>query len=88
MQGRARIAWNLRRIRSEKGVSQENLAVDAAVDRSSISGIEQQRVSVSIDLLDRLATALAVDVSEFLVVPSPEQREPQALAPGRKPMRR
>jgi transcriptional regulator with XRE-family HTH domain len=84
MDGRARIAWNLRRIRSTKRVSQEVLAVDADVDRSYISGIEQQQFNPSIDVLDRLAAALAVDVSEFLILPETTATKPQPLPPGRK----
>lgn len=85
MQGRARIAWNLRRIRSGSGLSQEALAVDAGVDRTSISDIERGEFSASIDMLDRLAAALSVDVAEFLRVPSAGEAAPQPLSPGRKP---
>ncbi len=70
MDTRARIAWNLRRIRGEKGVTQEALAVDAQVDRSYVSGIEQQGFNPSVDILDRLATALSVDISDFFNKPS------------------
>ena len=41
MDGRTRVAWNLRRIRVERGLSQEALAVDADVDRTYVSGIER-----------------------------------------------
>jgi transcriptional regulator with XRE-family HTH domain len=85
MDGRARIAWNLRRIRTEKGVTQEALAVDANVDRSYISGIEGRAFNPAIDLLDRLANALAVDVADFLVIPPPEETPPRPLRSGRKP---
>ncbi|WP_076398504.1 helix-turn-helix transcriptional regulator [Rhizobium sp. RU33A] len=85
MDTRARIAWNLRHLRIAKGLTQESLAVDAAVDRSVISDLERSRHNVSIDLLDRLASALAVDISEFLLVPSAHEQAAQPLKVGRKP---
>lgn len=85
MDTRARIAWNLRQIRSSKSTTQENLAVDAAVDRSVISGIEQGHYNASIDLLDRLAVALNVDVSAFFLEPSTTAQRPEPLRSGRKP---
>lgn len=85
MDTRARIAWNLRRLRIAKGLTQENLAVDASVDRSVISDLERSRHNVSIDLLDRLASALAVDISAFFVIPSEGDEATQPLKVGRKP---
>lgn len=85
MNGRGRIADNLRRIRAGKGLSQESLAVDAEVDRSYISGIENAGFNATIDILDRLAAALGVDVSEFLKEPKAGTPPPKPLRPGRKP---
>ncbi len=85
MDTRARIAWNLRHLRIAKGLTQENLAVDAAVDRSVISDLERSRHNVSIDLLDRLASALAADISVFFHVPSTDELAAQPLKVGRKP---
>ena len=48
-----RIAWNLRRIRTLRGITQENLAVDVNVDRTAISGIERTDYNPSIDLLKK-----------------------------------
>jgi transcriptional regulator with XRE-family HTH domain len=69
MLGRTRIALNLRRIRAAKGISQEELAFNATVDRSYISGMEREAFNPTIDMLERLAKALAVDVAEFLNIP-------------------
>lgn len=84
MDTRARIAWNLRQLRSELGVTQENLAVDANVDRTVVSDLERGRHNASIDLLDRLATALAVDVAVLFIVPDATDPKPAPLRPGRK----
>lgn len=88
MNARTRIAWNLRRIRSSNDITQENLAVDANVDRTAISGIERGDYNPTIDLLERLAEALAVDIVE-LVSRVPEGAEqPKPIRAGRKPKQR
>lgn len=84
MDARTRVAWNLRRIRVERGLSQENLAVDANVDRSYISGMERQEFNPTVDLLDRLAVALDVDVSRFLEVAPVGVEAPKPLKSGRR----
>lgn len=85
MDARTRVAWNLRRIRVERGLSQENLAVDADVDRSYISGMERQEFNPTVDLLDRLAVALDVDVSRLLDAPAVGTDAPKPLKSGRRP---
>lgn len=85
MSGRARVAWNLRRLRTARQVSQEALAFDAQVDRTSISGIENESFNPSIDLLDRLAAVLDIDVAEFLEEPQPGDQLPAPLKRGRRP---
>ncbi|KAB2657818.1 helix-turn-helix transcriptional regulator [Brucella tritici] len=87
MNARTRIAWNLRQIRSSQGITQENLAVDANVDRTAISGIETGDYNPTIDLLERLAEALSVDIVD-LVSKVPEGAEaPRPMRAGRKPKR-
>jgi transcriptional regulator with XRE-family HTH domain len=60
------VARNLRRLRAEKGWTQEELAFRAKVDRSYISQLESGTYSASVTMLGKLATALRVDASEFL----------------------
>ena len=79
MHARQRVAWNLRRVRRQLGTTQEQLAVDAATDTSVISEIEGGKYNPSIDLLDRLAVALSVDVAVFLVVPQAGEQLPAPL---------
>lgn len=62
---RERVAKNLRRLRQEKSVSQEELAHRAQVNRNYVGMIEREEYSVSVDLLDKLAVALDVDPLEF-----------------------
>ena len=87
MDGRTRVAWNLRRIRVERGVSQEALAVDADVDRTYVSGIERGNFNPTVDLLDRFARALGIDVVELLTRPSPDEQAPKPMRGGRRSTR-
>ena len=50
MKARALVAWNLRRVRVKRGISQERLAYDAGVDRSYVGGLERQVENPTIDL--------------------------------------
>jgi transcriptional regulator with XRE-family HTH domain len=58
---RATLAGNLRRLRAEKGMSQEELAHKADLDRTYISSLERQVYAASIDVVERLADALGVN---------------------------
>ena len=53
-------ALNLRKARQAKGLSQEALARDSAVDRTYISALERGVYGATIDMVDRLATVLDV----------------------------
>jgi transcriptional regulator with XRE-family HTH domain len=70
MNGRALAAWNLRRIRVKRDLSQERLAFDAGVDRSYVGGLERQEENPTVDLLDKLAKTLSVPLSEFFTEPA------------------
>ncbi|MCJ2138089.1 helix-turn-helix domain-containing protein [Methylobacterium sp. J-026] len=74
----------MRRLRVERGITQESLAVDAGVDRTYVSGIERREFNPSVDLLHRLATALAVDILDLLAVPARDETAPSPLPAGRK----
>jgi transcriptional regulator with XRE-family HTH domain len=60
------VARNLRRLRHERKLSQEELSFQAKVDRSYISQLETGVYSASVTMLAKLAKALGVDVSELL----------------------
>ena len=59
-------AEKLRRYRTEKGISQQQLAAKMMVDRSSIARWENGTRSPDITLMPRLAECLGVDVSDLL----------------------
>ncbi|MBF5056584.1 XRE family transcriptional regulator [Alcanivorax sp. 521-1] len=66
LSGRQRISSNLKRLRQERGLSQEKLAEMADFHRTYVSQLERCVTNISIDGLDRLARALEVDVTELL----------------------
>ncbi|MCC8941541.1 helix-turn-helix transcriptional regulator [Bradyrhizobium sp. Arg68] len=87
MKARALVAWNVRRIRVDRGVPQEQLAYDAGIDRSYMSGLERQSANPTIDLLDRIAETLGVHLSELFIQPPKGATSPKTLPKGRKPIR-
>jgi len=64
---RATLAKNLRRLRSERGLSQEQLALEAEIDRGYVGHLERENYSASLDILEKLASALKVDPISLLV---------------------
>jgi transcriptional regulator with XRE-family HTH domain len=85
MNGRALLAWNLRKLRVERELSQEKLAADAGIDRAYLGGIERETENPTVDLLDRLAQALGKPVGELFIPPRRGEKPPVPLSPGRKP---
>jgi transcriptional regulator with XRE-family HTH domain len=84
MKGRKRAAWNLRKLRVERGLSQEALAADAEVDRSYVGRLERAVENPTVDLLDRLALALNVDLSDLFRQHRSSESFSKPLRGGRK----
>jgi len=59
-------AANLRRLRHEKGLSQDDLAYEAEVSRSYLSQLEKGVFYASLKIIGRLAEALGVEPAELL----------------------
>lgn len=55
----------IRRLRKERGISQEQLALDAEVDRSYLGRVERGDNNVAILTLAKLAKALGVTVAKL-----------------------
>ena len=87
MDARKLVAWNLRRLRVEKGVAQEALAIDAAIDRTYVSRLERNMENPTVAVLERLAGALDVEIVAFFAPPKPGTRPPPVLKKGRKSLR-
>jgi len=60
------LARNLRKYRQARGLSQEELAHRASIDRTYISSIERRQYAASIDVLERLARELGVKPAALL----------------------
>ena len=57
---------NIRKIRDEKRISQEELAKKSGVSRATISGLETNPKAITTtETLQKIADALGVRVSEF-----------------------
>lgn len=60
------LARNLRRYRGERGLSQEELAHRAGIDRTYISSLERMQYGASIDVVESIATVLGIAPHELL----------------------
>lgn len=60
------LAANLRKHRKAAGLSQEELAHRASVDRTYISALERSVYAAGIDVVDRLAKELGVEAADLL----------------------
>ena len=60
------LARNLRKLRQGQGLSQEELAHRAEIDRTYISALERSVYAAGIDVVDRLARALGVEAADLL----------------------
>ncbi len=87
MEAQALVARNLRRLRVLRGLSQENLAVDAGIDRTYVSRLERGLENPTVAVVERLAIALSAPIIEFFVVPQAGEPPPQPLRGGRRPKR-
>ena len=84
MNGRELVAWNLRRLRVERDVSAEALATQSGVDRAYVSRIERALANPTIEVLERLASVLGIEIADLFVVPSPRDHTPEPLPGGRR----
>jgi transcriptional regulator with XRE-family HTH domain len=66
MDVRHRLAGNMKRLRKERGWSQEALADEAGLDRTYISGIERVVRNPTITVVERVALALDCQIGALL----------------------
>ncbi|WP_082960285.1 helix-turn-helix transcriptional regulator [Rhizobium leucaenae] len=78
------LAWNVRKLRVERGLSQESLALEAGLERVSISQLERKRVNLGIDSLGKIAHVLGCKVYELFLEPAGGEQPPRNLRPGRR----
>lgn len=67
-------ASNLRRLRHAKGLSQEDLAYSANVNRSYLSKVEKGATYVGLEIIWKLAKALSAEPAELLRLPTKRRK--------------
>lgn len=87
MDSRKLVAWNLRKLRVAKGLSQEDLALEAMVARTYVSRLERSLENPTIGVLDRLVEALSANIRDLFVPPVRGEKRPEGLPAGRKARR-
>lgn len=63
---RAVVGRNVRRLRENRGMTQEQLAFEARIDLTYVGGIERGRRNSSLMVMARLAEALEAELKELL----------------------
>jgi transcriptional regulator with XRE-family HTH domain len=84
MEIREALARNLRKLRQARGLSQEELAARADLDRTYISALERCIHAATIDVVDKLAGILGVEAAELIRRPGPSSG-PVSKSPGETP---
>ena len=59
------IGFNIKRIRDQKGYSQEFMASQLNISQASYARMESQEIKISIDRLQKIADILDLDISAF-----------------------
>ena len=67
-------AANLRRLRHERGVSQETLAYEADVNRTYISKLEKGMSYAGLEVIGKLAAVLEIEPAQLLQLPTQKRR--------------
>lgn len=81
---RCRVAENVRRLRKERRLSQEQMAELADFHRTDVSQLERCVTNISVGGLERLAMALNVDIVDLLtkIDPAPDLEQCPEASPS------
>ena len=60
-----KIGQRIRELRKDLEFSQESLAYKAEVDRTYVTDVENGRRNISVEILEKIITALEISFSEF-----------------------
>lgn len=81
------VAWNIRRVRVAKGISQDDLALEAEIERSYVGHLERGKKNPTVETLEKIARALNCTVAEFFSEVPEDANQPAPLKAGRRPRR-
>lgn len=73
-----KIGETLRKLRDEKGISQEMLAKALTIPRPSVAQIEKGARDVSVNELDAILRIFQISYNDFMELGKPKQQRPQA----------
>ena len=63
----AKISSNIKKLRNDKNISQENLAHKIDIDRKYASIIEKGKTKISVEVLNKVCIGLDISLSEFFI---------------------
>ena len=84
MDARLLVGWNLRRLRVEKGLSQEDLGLRAGCEPSYVGRVKRGKENPTVGLLETFSNVLAIDIAELFVKLPANATRPPAMKPGRR----
>jgi transcriptional regulator with XRE-family HTH domain len=64
---------NVRRLRTERGASQEEIAFKAGLNRAYLSDVERGDRNPTVQVAGRIAKALGVEPKELFLLPSDDK---------------
>ena len=62
-----KISNNIKKLRTNKNISQENLAHNIDIDRKYASIIEKGETKISVEVLNKVCVGLDISLSEFFI---------------------
>ena len=65
MRASDQLGMRIRFLRNERGWSQEDLALEANINKNYLSDLENGRRNPSLDILERIANAFGISLSEL-----------------------
>lgn len=79
------VAWNVRRLRVEKNISQDDLGLAAGIERAYIGYLERGKRNPTVSTLEKIQQALNCELTDLFIVPDQEDlKELKQLKPGRR----
>lgn len=58
----------IKKLRAQKGISQERLALEANIDRTYVSDIEKGNRNVSIEMIEKLSNYFQLPINELFKI--------------------